>query len=815
MKRLLPLIIALLITWPAWAGPLEDNVARWSLELAEIEARHSSHEPTISELEDHRRILDMMSTELRDGIIEREQQLAPVQAGLEQLGAPPAEGETEDARLAEERTRLSNRAAALSGGLRLAQNLKLNVDDMLTRVIATQRQMFRQELRTRSRGVLDAGILNRAWEAVTRKIDQFRVEIRTRLAASDVTWVDRARRALGFFAVIGLLVLLFRIKGNVISWLKSGLDPEDHQRRNAKISICLTLVRLILPTTAIALFYVWFSSAVFIGPLGLAIVKGAAYSLLLVVAAYGLGSAFFAPYEPALRISRLENRKARSLHFWMICLALIVGLDRLFVEHGADSLGLSFETLVVVNTLLLVPGGLALWLSARVLAHTPPPRIVTEEDQEEEGGNAGFLPVVIKGLWLFVRIAAVAAPILAIVGYYAASRFLFYSVVFSGATLSIGVMLFHAVHETVEQAVQGDEVKTRRNLQLIPILVAFMMICIAIPVLALIWGASWQDITDWAETIGDGFQVGEIVISPLDLFSFLIVFSIGYVVTRMIQGVLSRNVLPLTGLDSGGRDALTAGIGYVGIFVAALIAISTTGLDLSNVAIVAGALSVGIGFGLQNIVNNFISGIILLVERPIKAGDWVELASGMGYVRKVNVRSTEVQTFDRSTLFVPNSELIASSVINWTHSDLNGRLIVPIGVAYGTEPRKVEKILQEIADSHPMLLKRPSPYVLFRGFGADSLNFEIRGVLRDVNWILNVQSDMNYAIAEKFEQAGIEIPFAQRDIHIKNIDELGKGISSIGRPKLETEEPEEALPPPKPTRKAGMDTGDGESDGVD
>ncbi|MEM1277482.1 MAG: mechanosensitive ion channel domain-containing protein [Pseudomonadota bacterium] len=814
MARLLPLILILFLGLPAWAGPLEDNVARWSLELAEIEARHSAHEPNSTELEGHRRILDAMSEELRAGILEREQQLAPIQAGLEQLGAPPGEGQTEDPRLAEERTRLSNRAATLSGGLRLAQNLKLNVDDMLTRVIESRREMFRQELRTRSPGVFDKDVLARAAEAIDRKIDQLQVEIRTRMAASDLNTVDRVRRAIGLLALIGLLVLVFRVKGRAIKWLKSGLDLDEEPQRNANISIGLTLVRLILPTTAIALFYVWISNGAFIGPIGQAIVSGTAYSLLLVVAAYGLGSAFFAPYEPKLRISRLENSKARSLHFWMMVLALIVGLDRLFVEHGADSLGLSFETLVVLNTVMLIPGALALWLSARVLSATAPPITTTDsEDGEEPPASPGFIPIVIKGLWLFVRIAAIAAPLLAVLGYYAASRFLFYSIVFSGATLSIGVMLFHAVHETVDQAAKGVEVKSNRNLQLIPVFVAFLMICIAIPILALIWGASWEDVQDWFETIGEGFQIGEIVLSPFDLISFLVVFSIGYVVTRMVQGVLSRNVLPLTGLDSGGRDALTAGIGYVGIFVAALIAVSTTGLDLSNIAIVAGALSVGIGFGLQNIVNNFVSGIILLIERPIKAGDWVELSSGMGYVRKVNVRSTEVQTFDRSTLFVPNSELISSPVINWTHSDLNGRLIVPVGVAYGTPPRKVEKILQEIADGHPMLLKRPSPYVLFRGFGADSLNFEIRGVLRDVNWILNVQSDMNYAIAEKFEAAGIEIPFAQRDIHIKNIDELSNGISAIGRLREELKDPETPQPPLKPPRKAGMDTdSDGEAD---
>ena len=243
------------------------------------------------------------------------------------------------------------------------------------------------------------------------------------------------------------------------------------------------------------------------------------------------------------------------------------------------------------------------------------------------------------------------------------------------------------------------------------------------------------------------------------------VLVVGIFLTRAAQRWLETQVLPRTEIEPSLQLSVGVIFGYIGIIAAIALALGALGIDLQKIALVAGALSVGIGFGLQSIVSNFVSGLILLTERPIRVGDWIVAKGEEGYVRRIRVRATEVETFDRASVIIPNSDLISGVVKNWTHGNIIGRVTVKVGVSYDSDAEKVREILLAVAAEHPAVLKMPAPYVLFAAFGDSALDFELRCIISDIQQRLAVLSDLNFAVLARFRTEGIEIPFPQRVVH--------------------------------------------------
>ena len=295
-----------------------------------------------------------------------------------------------------------------------------------------------------------------------------------------------------------------------------------------------------------------------------------------------------------------------------------------------------------------------------------------------------------------------------------------------------------------------------------------MLLLAVFPVAARIAGAEWLEIVDWAKQAFFGFKVGNLTISIASITFAIVIFMILLFGTKMIQNVLSYKILPKTRMDISARQSVTQVLGYAGLIIALLAGIAALGFDLTNFALIAGALSVGIGFGLQSIVSNFVSGLILLFERPIKVGDWIITNSGEGIVKKISVRSTEIETFDKTAIIVPNSELISSSVKNWTLSDHIGRLVISVGVSYSSEPHRVKELLLSCVADDSRFLTTPEPTVHFRDFGDNSLIFDLRFFIHDISERILIETEIRLLIWDKLKAENIEISFPQRDLHIRS-----------------------------------------------
>jgi small-conductance mechanosensitive channel len=308
-----------------------------------------------------------------------------------------------------------------------------------------------------------------------------------------------------------------------------------------------------------------------------------------------------------------------------------------------------------------------------------------------------------------------------------------------------------------------------RGILLLRWLIALGLLWLFAQALLLSWRVSEAETAALRDFYTSGFKIGAVTIVPSRLLTALLVLILLLTLARWLKRQLNDRWLTGTKLDAGARQSIVTLSSYVIIGGAILLTLSMAGLELSNLAIIAGALSVGIGFGLQNIVNNFVSGLILLFERPVRPGDWVVVGNTQGYVKRISIRYTQIQTFERADVLVPNSELISNQVTNWMLNDPFGRVEVPVGVAYGSDTDRVRDILLAVAKEHPLVMHSDSrvspPRVLFMGFGDSSLNFELRCFIRNVDSRLSTRSDLLFAIDQAFREADIEIPFPQRVVH--------------------------------------------------
>jgi potassium-dependent mechanosensitive channel len=693
--------------------------------------------------------------------------LTEIRTRIDQLG-PVDETVTEPAVVQDERRQLTSSRALINTLLGQLENISIRANNLTNAISDARRELFTSRL-------------SRRYDVNAAFGPELLVDVRDRygdLSRSVGSWARFAWRfksrqmltatALSLIAALLFLFVARRMMGRLAARDPEVEDPGYFGRLMAGF------LNTALPTFAFSVFvslvyllYGYFD--LFRGDIGrLFLTFSGGTGIVFLV--WRLAEAVFAPSLPSWRLVPVTNRAASILKWLVIAMAVVTVADGI-VTQFTDVVGTSLP-ITVANS--LVSSVLIGFILAFISFVRPFPR--------EDGKPDGRWPAVVRTLLLVMAGGLILA---AFAGYIGFAGFASGQLVITGAvaaTMYLGYLAARAIsrEHTLAGTRGGRWLSTSMELSearidqlglLAGILLTSAIFAVGVPLLLIFWGFKWADIRGWLLKYMSEFSIGSISISITGILSGIVVFFVGFWLTKVFQRWIDGDVLSRGHVDTGVRNSIKTAIGYAGITLAALVGISAAGLDLSQLALVAGALSLGIGFGLQNIVSNFVSGLILLAERPFKVGDWIEAGAITGTVKSINVRATEIETFQRKTVILPNSDLINSAVSNWTHRNTLGRIEIPVGVSYKSDPNMVRDVLLDIARDHPRILKNPEPFVVFANFGDSSLDFELRAYLADINFMLTVSTEVRFAIFERFKAAGIEIPFPQRDVNVRVMDE--------------------------------------------
>ncbi|MGE0384020.1 MAG: DUF3772 domain-containing protein [Gammaproteobacteria bacterium] len=681
---------------------------------------------------------------------------------LAALGAAPASGQpAEPADVARRRAALDKALATADGRARSAGLIVKRADAVLERLAQVRFQQRTRSLLTRGPSPLDLEV----WNAARSQLQAFAARLQVPAA------VHTARPPLP--AVLLLLVLLAGIAAGAAQAMRAlqaryGRDPtveDPPYPRRVLAALTVAVGRGLLPaffvSVVLALAWVYHVKDL-VDPR-----IGTPTGIITAVVTLLVGSAFvraaFSPLSPQWRLLPVSAQASRTmghrLYLLVVVLAADIALRQMFDFGTGPAEDLASVYSFCANTLACL-----LLLSVNIGSLWRP---------EAPGGTVRRPGT----LWRTVRAATIAiailTPVANLAGYAGLAEAVLHSALRTALVVSVLIAAHVALREILGEALArdtGTAAALRQRMALTAdgarvlgfwLSLAADVLLLAVGLFGLLWafGLEADDVERWRTGLTQGVAFGSYTIAPFDLAVALLAFIAIQALTRASQQVIERRVFPQTRFDIGVRTAINAGVRYLGLTIALLAAIAILGIDLTKLAIIAGALSVGIGFGLQNVVNNFVSGLILLVERPIKIGDWIVVGDIQGTVRRINVRATQIETAQRADVIVPNANLLQAAVTNWTLRDRQGRVEVQLLVSYATEIADAEELLRAAAAAEPRVRADPAPQVLLTRFADAGIEFELRAFVDEVETKARVESDLRKDILRRTRDAGIELGY--------------------------------------------------------
>jgi small-conductance mechanosensitive channel len=687
---------------------------------------------------------------------------------LQDLGSPPAEGQpAENPTAAGDRKRLQDEKAQMDAILSDADALSKQASDLSDHITDLRRKLFTETLFRYTE--INGQLLDDTFTAAGAQRRQFSLRAS---AAFDFMWKFKRQ---GFFVALGLILLAALVITTLMRRLFRPFIQREPNLGQPTFTFRLVAAfwSTLIPTLAAGLFVL--ISLISIVSLRVIrediidVVRSVLWAIVGIYFVWRLSRAIVAPRKPERRLVNVSDYGARMLVAYAMLLALVNGL-----AYVGNQVNIAFDAPVVLTVAEGLVSSLVIGAILLFMSFLRPMAVGAD--------GRGAWPRPIR----FLLILAGAGLILTcLLGYIGLAQFAASQIVVTGAVLVMMYIGYHAGQaisrpDAFGQTLTGRYLQRRRNLSpvrldqlgLVAGLVIYVVVCLfGIPSIMLKWGFRGADIWAIFVQLFTEIHIGSISISLLGIVVGILVFAAGYFATRWFQGWLDDNVMARSQVDVGVRNSVGTVLGYAGIVIAGLIGISAAGINLASLALVAGALSLGIGFGLQTIVQNFVSGLILLVERPFRVGDWIVNGPVEGFVRRISVRATEIETFRNQSVIVPNSQLINASVGNWTLRNKLGRSEIPVSVAHDSDPRQVMDILMDIASRQPLVLTMPEPHVEFVRFGESSLDFELRFYLADLFTGMGVRNDIRIEILERFRSEGIRIPYPQRAVHVHSAGE--------------------------------------------
>ncbi|MBQ8785269.1 MAG: mechanosensitive ion channel family protein [Alphaproteobacteria bacterium] len=529
----------------------------------------------------------------------------------------------------------------------------------------------------------------------------------------------------------------------------------------------------VIPAVLLGGFLLWaiHTQILTIGFFGLVLSSALYYSLYIFLSNAAI-RVVFAPYNPKWRLVAMDDVKAKSITKAFYLSFFLIGICSM-VEYIANQANSSVELLYFIS---LISTFVKAFCLVRVIkkffwedSFSADDDMSDEDNSETDSKTQRALRVIFVS-----SILAVSVIVISLLGYPRLAEFIINRTLFTILIIVATLILRKAVFELTTKILLLNfwvkKLHLRRQLLQkmdfwLDMIISPIFVVLGVLAILTLWGVSTDILLHSIKKLLLGFKIGGVEISLFQIALGIAIFFAALAVVRILRRKLMENVLSHVDIEDGIKHSLASGFGFIGFIIAGFLAIAVMGGDLSNVALVAGALSVGIGLGLQDIVNNFVSGIILLFERPIKVGDWVVINGEEGKIKQINIRSTEIETFNRASVIIPNATILSNSLTNLTHENNWMRFKIPVGVAYGSDTQKVKQILLECANANKKVLKKPAPYVLFQNFGSSSLDFELRGYSSDIWEGWEIPSELRFEINRRFIEEGIEIPFTQMVVH--------------------------------------------------